>query len=133
MAALVMVPARIGGSPRSVLAAEPVVRPRPDPGLPAISPGSGATIDWDTALVAPPERDLWDLDPGDGTFHAAYASATGTRLRPDLLELYQIRWDLTEIAACLNRFHEPHANTADDQEAWSLLTELVLGLLRPAS
>ena len=28
--------------------------------------GRWLLIDWDTALVAPPERDLWDLDPGDG-------------------------------------------------------------------
>ena len=30
-------------------------------------------IDWDTVLVAPPERDLWDLDPGDGSVLDAYA------------------------------------------------------------
>ncbi len=85
-------------------------------------------IDWDTALVAPPERDLWDLDPGDGTIHAAYTAATGTRLRPDLLKLYQIRWDLTEIAACLAHFHVPHAYTADDEETWSILIDLVPSL-----
>jgi hypothetical protein len=103
----------------------------PHPGNTMRTESGWLLIDWDTALAAPPERDLWDLDPGDGTLHAAYAAATGTRLRPHLLELYRIRWDLTEIASCLARFREPHAKTADDQETWSILTDLVHGLPRP--
>jgi hypothetical protein len=45
--------------------------------------GSWPLIDWDTALVAPPERDLWSLDPGDWTVLDAYASATGVSPKPD--------------------------------------------------
>jgi hypothetical protein len=97
----------------------------PHPGNTMRTDGGWLLIDWDTALVAPPERDLWDLDPGDGTQHAAYTSATGTALRPDLLDLYRLRWDLTEIAACLARFHEPHTGTADDEETWTNLKELL--------
>jgi len=82
-------------------------------------------IDWDTALVAPAERDLWDLDPGDGTLLAAYTAATGTALRPGLLDLYRLRWDLTEIAACLAHFREPHGTTADDEETGTNLKESV--------
>jgi spectinomycin phosphotransferase/16S rRNA (guanine(1405)-N(7))-methyltransferase len=78
-------------------------------------------IDWDTALVAPPERDLWDLDPGDGSLHAAYTAATGTTLRPALFHLYRLRWDLTEIAIGAARFREPHGATADDEETWNNL------------
>ncbi len=44
-------------------------------------------IDWDTALVAPPERDLWNLDPGDGSILEAYADATGVIPQPSLLDL----------------------------------------------
>lgn len=80
-------------------------------------------IDWDTALVAAPERDLWDLDPGDGSVHAAYTAATGTALRPELLDLYRLRWDLTEVAVCLARFREPHGATADDEESWTILQD----------
>lgn len=36
--------------------------------------GSWLFIGWDTALVAPPERDLWSLDPGDWTVLDAYAA-----------------------------------------------------------
>jgi hypothetical protein len=53
--------------------------------------GGWRLIDWDTARVAPSERDLWSLDPGDGSFHAAYLAATGTELWPDVLELYRRR------------------------------------------
>jgi len=99
----------------------------PHPGNTMRSNGNWLLIDWDTALVAPPERDLWGLDPGDGTLHAAYATATGTALRPDLLDLYRLRWDLTEIAVCLARFREPHGTSADDEETWTILSDLVKG------
>lgn len=82
-------------------------------------------IDWDTALVAAPERDLWDLDPGDGSLLAAYRAATGTAPRPGLLELYRLRWDLTEIAVCLARFREPHGRSPDDEETWNNLREVL--------
>jgi hypothetical protein len=97
----------------------------PHPGNTIRAGGGWLLIDWDTALVAPPERDLWDLDPGDGSLHAAYTAATGTALRPDLLDLYRLRWDLTEIAAGLARFRESHCATADDQETWAILADLV--------
>ncbi|TQS44023.1 phosphotransferase [Cryptosporangium phraense] len=78
-------------------------------------------IDWDTALAAPPERDLWNLEP----LHPAYAAATGTVLRPELLDLYRLRWDLAEIAVCTARFRDPHGDTDDDRETWSILAETV--------
>jgi hypothetical protein len=89
-------------------------------------------IDWDTALLAPPERDLWSLDPGDGSLLADYAAATGVIPRPRLLELYRIRWDLTDIALGVRRFRRPHQGNADDQEEWSILTELLAGLAQNA-
>ena len=55
-------------------------------------------IDWDTALTAPPERDLWSLDPGDGSILGAYAALTGVTPRPLLLDLYRLRWDIADIA-----------------------------------
>jgi hypothetical protein len=97
----------------------------PHPGNTMRAGGGWLLLDWDTALVAAPERDLWDLDPGDGSLHAAYTAATGAALRPALLDLYRLRWDLTEIAGCLARFREPHAATADDEETWAILADLV--------
>ena len=48
----------------------------PHPGNTMLTGDGWVLIDWDTALIAPPERDLWDLDPGDGSILEAYASAT---------------------------------------------------------
>jgi hypothetical protein len=58
-------------------------------------------------------------------FATPSSPATGTALRPDLLDLYRLRWDVTEVAVCLARFREHHGSTADDQESWAILEDLV--------
>jgi hypothetical protein len=78
-------------------------------------------IDWDTALIAPPERDIWMLDPGDGTITAAYTRATGTPVLASMLELYRLRWDLAEIATYVMQFHASHGDDADAAESWKNL------------
>jgi Phosphotransferase enzyme family len=97
----------------------------PHPGNTMLTADGWRLIDWDTALVAPPERDLWDLDPGDGSILQAYAAATGVTPQPALLDLYRLRWDIADIAAEVRRFRRPHAGTADDDEGWELLNSLV--------
>jgi spectinomycin phosphotransferase/16S rRNA (guanine(1405)-N(7))-methyltransferase len=97
----------------------------PHPGNTMLTAGGWVLIDWDTALVAPPERDLWDLDPGDGSILDAYAHATGTSLRPSLLDLYRLRWDLADIAVDVSRFRRPHTGSIDDDQSWELLSSLV--------
>ena len=59
----------------------------PHPGNTMLTAAGWLLIDWDTALVAPPERDLWSLDPGDGSILSAYADATGVRPLPRCIEL----------------------------------------------
>jgi spectinomycin phosphotransferase/16S rRNA (guanine(1405)-N(7))-methyltransferase len=105
----------------------------PHPGNVMLTAEGWRLIDWDTALLAPPERDLWSLDPGDGSLLVDYAAATGVIPRPRLLELYRIRWDLTDIALGVRRFRRPHQGNADDQEEWSILSELLAGLAQSAS
>jgi Phosphotransferase enzyme family len=85
-------------------------------------------IDWETALVAPPERDLWMLDPGDGSVVRAYELATGVELRPAALALYRLRWDIADIAVDLSRFRRPHTGTVDDAKSWGTLQSLVTRL-----
>jgi spectinomycin phosphotransferase/16S rRNA (guanine(1405)-N(7))-methyltransferase len=97
----------------------------PHPGNTMLTAGGWVLIDWDTALVAPPERDLWDLDPGDGSILDAYAQATGTSPRPSLLNLYRLRWDLADIAVDVSRFRRPHTGSIDDDQSWELLSSLV--------
>ncbi len=82
-------------------------------------------IDWDTALISPPERDLCNLDPGDGSLLVAYERATGTTLRPGALELFRRRWDLADLAIAVSQFTEPHTGNANDQETFELLGELL--------
>jgi Phosphotransferase enzyme family len=86
-------------------------------------------IDWDTAMIAQPERDLWDLDPGDGSILAGYAAATGVRPDPALLELFRIRWDLSDFAVDVSRFLRPHRGNEDDEKTWAGLVSMV-GALR---
>jgi len=97
----------------------------PHPGNMMLTPDGWRLIDWDTALFAPPERDLWSLDLGDGSLLHEYAAATGVRPAPHLLELYRIRWDLADMAIDVSRFTRPHRGTAEDDKAWQVLSSLV--------
>lgn len=102
----------------------------PHPGNTMRTPEGWRLIDWDTALVAPPERDLWDLDPGDGSVFAAYVAATGIMPLPPMVELHRIRWDLADLAVYVGRFRRPHGREADDEAAWAVLQPLVARLAR---
>ena len=80
-------------------------------------------IDWDTTMVAPPERDLWMLEPGDGAISTAYTQASGTAVLAPMLDLYRLRWDVAEIAVYIAEFRRPHAETDDAAESWKNLEE----------
>ena len=97
----------------------------PHPGNMMLTASGWRLIDWDTVLVAQPERDLWSLDPGDGSVLAAYAAATGVAPRPDLLEMYGVLWDLKDVAVDLSRFRRPHPGDRDDDKCWRGLKTLV--------
>ena len=97
----------------------------PHPGNTMLTAGGWVLIDWDTALAAPPERDLWSLDPGDGSVLDAYAGLTGVTPWPPLLDLYRLRWDIADIAVDVSRFRRPHTGSAEDDESFALLSSLV--------
>ncbi|MFG1604474.1 phosphotransferase family protein [Actinoplanes sp. NPDC049265] len=96
----------------------------PHPGNTMRAGGRWLLIDWETALAAPPERDVWHLDG----LAELYTEKTGTTLRPEILELYRLRWDLTEIAEGVAWFGAPHGDTDDDKETWANLVESVENL-----
>ena len=100
----------------------------PHPGNTIRTDGGWRLIDWDTALVAPPERDLWSLDPGDGSLLDAYARATGVTPSSSTLDLYRVRWELADLAVVVSRFRAPHADTADDDMSWTILRNTAEGL-----
>lgn len=97
----------------------------PHPGNTMLTSAGWVLIDWDTALLAPPERDLWSLDPGDGSVIRAHAEATGTSSKPGTLELYRIRWDLADIAVYVSHFRRSHSDSLDDAKSWDELCSLV--------
>ena len=82
-------------------------------------------VDWDTVLVAPPERDLWRLAQGDASVLRAYAATTGTTPNEQLVELYCVRWDLAEIASFAAEFRNPHEDTADSRKSLEILRSVV--------
>ena len=98
----------------------------PHPGNTMLTPDGWRLIDWDTALVAPPERDLWHLATPETL--AAYEEAMGIRPDEDMLDLYRLRWDLTDLAEFASVFARPHDGSADDVESWRLLQRLLAGL-----
>ena len=97
----------------------------PHAGNTMLTAGGWVLIDWDTALVAPRERDLWHLDRGDPADFDAYAEATGVGPIPSLLDLYRLRWDIADIASYASEFRRPHAGTANDNKSWQLLNSLM--------
>jgi len=105
-----------------------VTHGEPHAGNTMLTAAGWVLVDWDTALLAPPERDLWSLDPGDGSALRAYAGATGVVPRPLLLELYAVRWDLADIAACVSQLRAARSDRPDDQQSWDVLSALIARL-----
>jgi len=85
-------------------------------------------VDWDTTLVAPPERDLWDLAGDDASLLDYYAATTGTEIDDEALSLYRLWFDLAEVGGYLSLFRSPHEDTADTRASWKELQHF----LRPA-
>jgi spectinomycin phosphotransferase/16S rRNA (guanine(1405)-N(7))-methyltransferase len=78
-------------------------------------------VDWDTALIAPPERDLWDLIGEEPSIGPRYEALTGTRVDREAIEMYRLAWDLSEISIYVSDFRNPHQRTHDTEEAWQNL------------
>jgi hypothetical protein len=85
-------------------------------------------VDWESVLMAPPERDLWGLAEADASVLADYSAQTGTVIDHDALRLYRLWYDLAEISGYITWFSGSHGDTADTAEAWRNLQYF----LRPA-
>ena len=97
----------------------------PHPGNVMLTSAGWRLIDWDTVLIAPPERDLWHLEPGDGSVLRDYAAATGVTPLPELAELYRLGWDIKDATAYTAGFFRPHTASPDSVKSWDLLNLLV--------
>lgn len=78
-------------------------------------------VDWESALLAPPERDLWALAESDPDVLDVYSAATGSAIDADALELYRMWYDLAEISSYIRWFRNAHDGTADAAEGWQNL------------
>ena len=79
-------------------------------------------IDWDTAMVAPRERDLQMVLDDDLTGWDEYRAAAGpVELDHEALGLYRRLWALADIASFVTTLHRPHADTTDMRHAHQAL------------
>jgi spectinomycin phosphotransferase len=70
-------------------------------------------IDWDTAALAAPERDLWLFGTAASDETERYEQMTGRRVDPTALLLYELRWYLDDVASAVRMFRRPHGALAD--------------------
>jgi spectinomycin phosphotransferase len=70
-------------------------------------------IDWDTAALAPPERDVSLIAATSGEGIDRYQQAAGRDLDPAVLTLYRSRWYLDDLASAIRLFRRPHRDTPD--------------------
>jgi spectinomycin phosphotransferase len=79
-------------------------------------------VDWDTALLAPRERDLQMVLDDDLTGWDEYRAAAGpVQLDVDALGLYRRLWALADIASFTATLRRPHADTTDMRHAYEAL------------
>jgi hypothetical protein len=101
----------------------------PHPGNTIDTDAGIVLIDWDTLLVAPPERDLWSLHDEDPDVLDVYRAHTGRVIDPDALQLYRLRWDLAEICLYVTQFRRPHQACDDTRLAWDELQQCLQSVL----
>ena len=94
----------------------------PHPGNTMRGPDGYLLIDWDTVAVAPPERDLWSFT---AEMVERYTARSGIEVDPALLDLYRLRWDLTDIALYVAQFHAAHSDSPNEAASWANLVGTV--------
>jgi spectinomycin phosphotransferase len=112
---------RLADEVRAIGAAPVLTHGEPHPGNVVFGEGSVRLVDWDTAAVALPERDLWMLDTEDDMARrdlARYAQASGRPVDPAAIELYRLRWKLDDIASFVHLLRSPHSDNADTAISW---------------
>jgi spectinomycin phosphotransferase len=78
-------------------------------------------VDWDTALLAPAARDLWQVVSADGQEQTRYASRSRREVAPAELTFYRLDWQLADICEYVRWLGGPHERTADTEIAWASL------------
>jgi aminoglycoside phosphotransferase (APT) family kinase protein len=86
-------------------------------------------IDWETALLAPPERDLWAMAAEDPRTLEDHEARTGIAPDHDALALYALWWDLTEVCVYTAELRQPHRESEDTRLAWQGLQGYLAALV----
>ncbi len=111
-------------------AAETVItHGEPHPGnVIRVSGGDLMLIDWDTAGLAPPERDLWLMATETGDELCRYTELTGRPVDTTALELYRLRWALDDMSCFVRYLRAPHCRTPGAEHAWQALEITIANL-----
>jgi spectinomycin phosphotransferase len=70
-------------------------------------------LDWDTAALAPPERDVSLIAFTGNEGVDRYQQAAGRELDPAVMMLYRLRWYLDDLASTIRIFRNRHRDTLD--------------------
>jgi spectinomycin phosphotransferase len=98
--------------------ADPVItHGEPHPGNVMRVDGRLVLIDWDTAALAPPERDIALIAVGPQDI-ARYQEAAGREIDPAVIALYRLRWYLDDLSSAISMFRNDHHDTPDTRQ-WS--------------
>jgi len=86
------------------------------------SAGGLHLIDWDTAMIAPRERDLQMVLDDEMTGWDEYRAVAGpVGLDAEALGFYRRLWALADIASFVTTLRRPHADTTDMRGAYEAL------------
>jgi spectinomycin phosphotransferase len=77
--------------------------------------GRVVLIDWDTAALAPPERDICLIAAGPRDIDH-YQETAGRELDPAVITLYRLRWYLDDLASAIRMFRNHHRDTPDTRQ-----------------
>jgi spectinomycin phosphotransferase len=102
----------------------------PHPGNILRAAGKLRLIDWDTAGLALPERDLWSVADAGSREAERYAELTGRRASTAAMQMYRMRWSLDEIALSVSDLRGPHQRNEDTELTWAVLTEEIENVLQ---
>ena len=82
-------------------------------------------VDWDTTMIAAPERDLWMMAKADASVIDAYEVMTERTVIQDGLDCYRLWWDLSEICGYIALLRDAHDDTEDVRQSWRNLQDFL--------
>ena len=118
------VAASVAGRPERMV----LTHGEPHPGNTVMTAVGWVLVDWDTTLIAAPERDLWMMADVADSAVGTYEAATGRNVLQEALDCYRLWWDLAEICGYVTLLRENHNDTTHPR-----VMEELAALPRPRS